>query len=118
MPVLERAEHIVQIGVIDGFTRMVRDKVLLGHIGHVKALLVLGQQVVIGLILERSAVFGDGIVPFVGIGEHGIHVKDHPAKRMFAMADDLSQMILCLLFQHDFGPFVSVYGISHARVHG
>ena len=50
-PVLEVAEEIAKVRVIDRFTGLVRDQVLLRHIGHIVALAVFGEQVVEGLIL-------------------------------------------------------------------
>jgi hypothetical protein len=49
--VFEGAEKVRQIGMLYRLTRIIGDKVLLGNIGHIVALIILGEQMVEGLIL-------------------------------------------------------------------
>lgn len=101
LAVLERTKEIIQIGVIDRFAGIVGDKVLFGHVGHVKALVVFGQKVIKRLVFFGAAVLWNGVVPFVGVGEHGIHVKNHTPKGMLAVADHLAQMIFGACLEHE-----------------
>lgn len=91
----ERAEHVGYIRVVHRLTRIVRNQVLLGYISDVIALIVFGEQMVVRLFLARTAVFGNGLIPFFGIGELRVNVKDDTAERVFLMTDNLSQMIFC-----------------------
>lgn len=68
----------------------IRQKVLLAHIGDVRAVVALCQQVVEWLILMRSDIFRDCLVPFLAIGEDGIDIKDHTAKIEHAMANNIT----------------------------
>jgi gamma-glutamyltranspeptidase / glutathione hydrolase len=106
VPVLEIPEEVGEVGMRHRLARIVRQKVLFGHIGHVVALVVLGQQVVERLVLRGPAVLGNGVIPFLGVGEPRVHVEDHAAKRMFAVPHDLAEMILGTSFQHKSSPMV------------
>ena len=76
------------------------DKVLFGHVSHVVALVIFSEQVIKRLVLFGTAVLWDRVVPSICVREHRIHVKNNPAKRMLAVADDLAQMIFCARFEH------------------
>ncbi len=77
----------------DRLAGIVGDKVLFRHISHIIALVVFRQKVVKRLILVRAHLFGDGLVPVLGIGKHGVHIENHPAEGMFPVAHNLAQMI-------------------------
>ena len=100
VPVLERPEEIGNVGMLDRFAGIVRHQVLFADIGDVVALIVLGQQVVERLLLRRAAVLGNGVVPFLGIGEFRIDIEHNPAERVLLVADDLTQVIFCTCLQH------------------
>ncbi|EDM70609.1 hypothetical protein RAZWK3B_05672 [Roseobacter sp. AzwK-3b] len=100
MTVLERSEQIRNIGMIHRLPGIIRHQVLLRDIGHVIALLVLGQQMVERLLARRTAVLGDGVIPFLGIREFGIDIKNHPAERVFLVPDHLAQRIFSACFHH------------------
>ena len=93
-----------EVGVIDRLAGLVRNEVLLGHVGHVIALLVLGQEVVERLVLRRAAVLGDRAIPFLGVREHGVHVEHHPPKGVLAVADHLPEVIFRARLQHLIAP--------------
>src|SRR4029077_7745519 len=98
-----RARPIAAAAVLDedfGDLRMphrlaaiVRQQILLGHIGDVFGLVVLGEQVIERLVLMRSDFRGDRLVPFVGIVEHRIELEHHAAERIEAVPDDLADLI-------------------------
>ena len=77
----------------DRFARFVGQQVLLRHIGDVIALVVLGQQVIEGLLLRWTRLFGDGVIPFLGIGKARIDIEDHTPERVLPMPDHLSDVI-------------------------
>ena len=66
MAVFKITEQIRKIGVVYGLTGVVRDQVLLGHIGHVIAVIIFRQQMIKRLVFGRATVFGDRSVPVFG----------------------------------------------------
>lgn len=101
----EIAEQVGKVGMIHRPRSAIQDQVLLGHVGHVIALVVLSEQVIERLVLSRTTVFRDCRIPFIGVGELWIDIKHHPAKRMFAVSDNLSEVIFRVRFQHDTSTF-------------
>src|ERR1700740_328002 len=69
-------------------------RVLLGDGGDVLGLRVLGEQVIERLVLARTPVGRNRLVPFVGVVEFRIDVEDHAAKRIEPVADDLTDLEL------------------------
>jgi gamma-glutamyltranspeptidase / glutathione hydrolase len=104
VPILEIAEQVGEVGMRHRLARIVRQQVLLGHIGHVVALVVLGQQVIERLVLRGAAVLGNGVIPLLGVGKLRIHIENHAAKRVLAVPHDLAQVILGTSFQHKSSP--------------
>ncbi|EAQ26250.1 hypothetical protein ROS217_13776 [Roseovarius sp. 217] len=100
MPILERPEEIGNVRVIHRFARIIGHEVLFAHIGHIVALLVFRQQVIERLFLGRAAVLGNRGIPFLGIRELRIDIKDYPAKRVLLVTDHLAQMIFCTCSNH------------------
>lgn len=98
--IVERSEHVGDIRVVHGFAGIIRNQILLGHIGDIIALIVFSEQVVIGLFADRAAVFGDGLIPLFRVGKLRINVKNHAAERVFFMAYDLPQAIFCARSDH------------------
>ncbi|AEM42122.1 hypothetical protein KVU_2283 [Ketogulonicigenium vulgare WSH-001] len=88
----QMAEHIGHIGMVNGIAGWVQHQVLLGHIGDVIGFGAFGQQVIERLIFAGADVFGDRLIPAFGIGEFGVHIKDHTAELMHAVPNDLPQM--------------------------
>ena len=93
--VLEAVEDQRGLRVGHRFAGFVGQQVLFRDIGGVNALLVLGQQVIEGLILLRTDLLGDRAPPFVGVGELGIDVEDNAAERENPVADDLAYAKFC-----------------------
>jgi len=54
-------------------------------------LLIFREQVVEGLIAPRTDIFRNGVHPFLGIVELGIHVENHTAEWENAMLDQLPE---------------------------
>ena len=76
--------------MLDRLARGVGHQVLLGNIGDVIIFVILRQQVIEGLILLRPAAFGDRQIPFLGIREDRVDVKDHAPERLVPVPDDLA----------------------------
>lgn len=113
LAVLERVKEIGDIGMIDRLARIIRDQILFRNIGDVIAVIIFCQQMVEGLIFAWAAIFGNGLVPLLGIAENRIDVEHDTAKRVFAVADDLSQLIFCAYFEHGPlppSPVINSYG--------
>jgi hypothetical protein len=53
--------------------------------------------VIIGLVFARARFGGDGVVPFLGVVEFGIDIKNHATKREQAVADDLTDLKFCFV---------------------
>src|SRR5579862_7091228 len=69
----------------------IENEVLLRDIGLVgTTLLVLRQKMIEGLVLRRPPLRRNGFIPFLGIVEDRIDVENDAAKRIEAVADDLS----------------------------
>src|SRR5690606_11171734 len=88
--VRQHLEYFAYAGVPDWLRGTVFQKVLLGDIGDVLGSRVLGDQMIVGLILARPALFGNGLVPFLAIVELLIDVENHARKREQSMAHYLS----------------------------
>ena len=104
LTVIEITKEFRQIRMLDRFARIVSDQILLGHIGHVIALVVLGQKMVERLFFLRSAVFWNGLIPFLGIGKHCIHIKNHAAERVFSVPYNLAQCVFRTSLKHNNSP--------------
>ena len=81
--------------VIDRAGAGIADQVLLADICDVGIVVALGQQVIKRLIPVRANIFGNGIVPFLAIGENRIDIEDHTAKIEQAMAHDIANGEAC-----------------------
>ena len=88
----------------NGFARVVSNEVLLGHIGDVVAFVVLSQKVIERLVLTGAAVFGDCLIPVVGIRKLWVHVKDDTTEGMLPMSNNLTQLIARARFKHSSTP--------------
>lgn len=98
--VLKVTEQVRKVGMTDGFACIVRHKVLFRDIGDVIALIVFGEQVVKGLVFRGAAIFGDRVVPFLGIRELGIDIEDHAPEGMLPVSDHLTQVVFRTSRQH------------------
>ena len=103
-PIAEFTEQIGQVGVIDRLAAIIGDKVLLRDIGDVIGLIVFGQQMVKRLFFRRSRLFGDGGVPFISVGKLRVDIENDTPKRVFTMANHLTETEFCRAFQHEAEP--------------
>jgi len=76
------------------FAALIRQKILLGDIGDVFGVVVLGEQMIERLILVRTHVGRDRLVPFLGIVENRIDIEYDAAERVEAVPDDLADLVL------------------------
>ena len=83
-------ENQGELGVPTGLTRLIRHEILLRYIRHIGGLIVLGQEVIIGLVFGRPNLFGNREPPFFRIVERGVDIKNDSAKRMNPVAYDFS----------------------------
>src|ERR1700722_20577016 len=95
LAVLEAVENQGGMGVSDGFARVVGQQVLFRDIGRIGPTVILGQQVIEGLVLVRPDVFGNPQPVFFGISEGRIDVEDHAAERKQPVADHLANAEFC-----------------------
>ena len=66
------------IGIAQGLTRVIGQKVLLRDIGDVLGFRVLGEEVVEGLVLAGPNLLRDRQPPFLGVVEFRVDVEDQP----------------------------------------
>src|SRR3712207_2779456 len=78
--VLIAAKEAADRRMVDWLVGLVRQQILLADIGRVAAFAILGEKVVEGLVLRRPYLFGNRLIPFLGIGEDGIDVVDDAAE--------------------------------------
>ncbi len=76
--------------VADRLAGVVDQQVLLGHVGDRRGLIVLGQQVVVGLVLAGPDLLRDRQPPLLGVGELGVDVEDDSPEREDPVTDDLT----------------------------
>ena len=72
---------------------LIRHQILFGDISDIMSALIFGEQMVIGLILGRANLFGDGFVPVFGIGENRVDIEHNAAKIKQAVADNLADLV-------------------------
>lgn len=96
MPVHESTEHDADIGMIDWFAAVIGFEVPLRDIGDVVMIAIVGKQMVERLLFIRAVLLWDREIPFFAVGESGIDIKDHSAKAVPAVPDDLSESIFGL----------------------
>ncbi len=72
MPIFEGSEQVAQVRVVHRLARGVGHEVLLGHVGHVGALLVLGEEVVEGLVAAGAAVLGEAPHGVISVSDQAV----------------------------------------------
>jgi hypothetical protein len=85
-------EELVHLRMSAGFAGLVDDQVLFRHVGEISGVIVLGEQVVIGLILARALGLGDGLPPFLGVGKHRVDVDDDSAEGVEAVTHHIADL--------------------------
>ncbi len=101
--VFELPKKLSQFRVIHWTLLLVSDQILLADISDIARLSVLSEQMVEGLILGGADVFRDGIVPFLAVRKDWVDIKDHPAKRKDAVADDVPNAEACVGYRRGIG---------------
>ena len=91
MPSFSSANTSRDLRMLDRIARIVDHQILLGDVGDVIRVLVLGEQMIEGLILGRPDLLGDRLVPLLGVAELRIDVENHAAERKHPMPDHLAQ---------------------------
>ena len=89
-PTCKILEQLVNAGMLDRAAIKVHQQVLLTDIGDVAFFLILGEEVIIGLVAPRAYLFGDLFEPFIAVGEDRIDIENHPAEIMRAVAHDIA----------------------------
>jgi hypothetical protein len=82
-------EEVVHLRVAHRFARRIFQQVLLRYIGDVFGLVVLGEQMVEGLVLARPDFLRNGLIPFLRVREFGIDVENDAAEREQPVAHHL-----------------------------
>src|SRR6202171_999921 len=85
-------ENLGDLRMPDRLARIVRQQVLLRHLGDVFRFRILGEQMIERLILVRPILLGDRQPPFLGIVEFRIDIEDHAPERKDPVTDDLSDL--------------------------
>ena len=83
-------EQKLDLRVIDRFAGLIGREVLLGHVSHVMAVLVLSEQMVERLFPVGTDRLGDRGQPFLRVGEFRIDVEDHAPERKDPVPDHLA----------------------------
>lgn len=89
-PAVKRLEQLVNLRMVNGPILSVTNQVLLTDIGDIRAVVILGEQVVERLIAARPQVFRDRLVPLLAIGEDRVDVEHDAAKIVEPVANDCS----------------------------
>ena len=69
----------------------VGQEIALGDIGAVIAVLILREEMVEGLVLARPDIFGNGLIPFLGIGELRVDIHHHTPEGEEAVANHVAE---------------------------
>ena len=54
---------------------------------------IFGEEMIIWLVLVRSHLFRDGLIPFVSVGEDRVHVKNDTVKVKQPVSNNLADLI-------------------------
>ena len=87
---LERFENQRGLWMTDGFVGFIGKQVLFRYIGDIAGLIIFSQKVIERLILPGANLLWNRQPPFLGIGEHGVHIENNPAERENPMFDHLA----------------------------
>lgn len=79
------AEQARNRGMVDRLVAVIRDDILLADICDVARFTIFREQMVEGLVPIGAHVLGNGLIPFLAIGEDRIDVEYHSAKTEEAM---------------------------------
>lgn len=85
-------EPFRNVGMAQRNVGIIRDQVLFGNIGNVVGPVILGKEMVIGLVLARTHFFRDRFIPFFGICKLRIDIEDDAPEREQTVTDDLADL--------------------------
>src|SRR5258705_7537448 len=88
--VFQALEQIADRRMVDWLFGLVADQILLADIGDVRALRILGEQVIEWLVLARAQALGNRFVPSLAVGEDRIDIEDHAAEIEHPVAHDIA----------------------------
>src|SRR5262245_21062749 len=86
---VEALEEFPDLRVTDRFAGFVIEQVLAGNLSDILGFVVLGEEVIEGLVLARADVFRDREPPFLGVVEDRIDVENHAPEREQPVLDHL-----------------------------
>ena len=101
MAFIKPIEEFVDIWMTNRAVLAVRHQILLAHIGGVVTVRVFRQQMIEWLVLVRTHLWRDRLIPFIGIVEFGIDVDDHAPDRIEAMTNDFADTEFGLSVLHE-----------------
>lgn len=110
-------KHRVDLRVINGARAAVFDQILLADIGDIAAVIIFGQQVIIGLILGWADRLWNGVIPFITIVEYGVDIKDYAAKIEHAVAHDIARRKIGLADQWGGIPVAAILNMCRFMWH-
>ena len=88
-------ERLADLGMAHRLAGVVRQEVLLRHVGDVLAVFVFGIEVVERLILGRADFRRNRAPPLLRVVEHRVDVEDHATERIDPVFDHLSDIEFC-----------------------
>src|SRR5690606_14070708 len=112
--VLEQLRHA---RVVDRAALAVVEQVLLADVGDVGRVLVLSEQVVERLIAARAHLLGDGLVPFLAVGEDRVDVEHDAAEVEQLVAYDVADREARLRVSRSLDPPASLRRIELRPFH-
>ena len=107
-----QVEPVEDIRVGERGVGIVRQQVLLGDIGDIMGALILGKQVVEGLVLAGPDFLRDGFIPFSCICKLRVHVENYTPEWKHAVADNLADLELGNMCGHGIVATILVYRVG------
>src|SRR5690606_13974754 len=92
---VETFEHFLYLRMANRLTAFVPQQILFGDIGNVLGVLVLGEQMIEGLILAGTNVLRYRQPPFLAVGESRIDVENYPPKGKETVSNHFTDLKLC-----------------------
>jgi len=68
-------EQLLHRRMADRLSGQILEQILLRHVSNIGCIVILGQQMVVGLILSRADILRNRLIPLFAIAELRIHVK-------------------------------------------
>ena len=93
-------EDIIHFRMRDRIAGLVHQKILLGNVGGIMGLLVLSEEMVVGLILLRANFLRNRLPPFIGMIKGRIDIENHTTEGKESVANNLSDSKFGLAIKH------------------